>query len=152
MIKKFAIFLIFIALFNSCKINKIVNVHGVYNLKEKVNSLKVKTSNKNDVRNLIGVSLIKDINSENIWSYFEVRETVSKLGKRKILINDMAILSFDNKGILTKIVFRDKDQINKIKFNDEYTTTSGVKDTLMKNVFNSTRKRMKEVQKKYQKN
>jgi len=64
----------------------------------------------------------------------------------------MAILSFDNKGILTKIVFRDKDQINKIKFDDEYTTTSGVKDTLMKNVFNSTRKRMKEVQKKYQKN
>ena len=81
------------------------------------------------------------------WSYFEVRETKTKYGKRDIYLNDYVEIFFNNYGITEKIDFYDLEKMKNIKFTEEKTKTLGVKDTFSKNLLSSTRKRMENARK-----
>jgi len=86
---------------------------------------------------------------ENRWTYFEVRETKTKYGKRDIYINDYTEIYFDKYGLVNKIEFYDLTNMNNIKFAKDKTKSLGVKDTFSKNLLSSTRKRMENARKKY---
>ena len=88
---------------------------------------------------------------DNRWAYFEVRETKTKYGKRNIYVNDYIEIYFDKYGIVKKFEFFDLNNMNDIKFAEEKTRSLGVKDTFTKNLLSSTRKRMENARKQFQK-
>ena len=88
---------------------------------------------------------------DNRWAYFEVRETKTKYGKKEVYVNDYIEIYFDKYGIVKKFEFFDLNNMNDIKFAKEKTRSLGVKDTFTKNILSSTRKRMENARKKFQK-
>ena len=46
---------------------------------------------------------------------------ISRLGKKELLKNNILILNIDNKGLLSKNDFFNKDNMNKIKFSEDTT-------------------------------
>ena len=125
-------------------------MHGVSNLKNKTKLIKINETNKNDILKIMGPAPIKN-KEDKRWSYFEVRETKTKYGKRDIYLNDYVEIFFNNYGITKKIDFYDLEKMKNIKFTEEKTKTLGVKDTFSKNLLSSTRKRMENARKKFQK-
>ncbi len=125
-------------------------MHGVSNLKNKTKLIKINETNKNDILKIMGPAPIKN-KEDKRWSYFEVRETKTKYGKRDIYLNDYVEIFFNNYGIAKKIDFYDLEKMKNIKFTEEKTKTLAVKDTFSRNLLNSTRKRMENARKKFKK-
>ena len=145
-LKKLSI-LFFTLFFASCTLNKIDNVHGISNLKNKIKLIKINETNKNDVFKILGPVPIEN-NEEQRWTYFEVRETKTKYGKRDIYLNDYLEISFNKYGIVKKVDFYDLTNMKNIKFSKDKTKSLGVKDTFSRNLLNSTRKRLENARKK----
>lgn len=148
-LKKLSI-LFFTLFFASCTLNKIDNIHGISNLKNKIKLIKINSSNKNDVNLILGPTVLED-KETNKWLYFEVRETKNKFGKKNIYVNDYVEIFFDKYNITKKIELYDLNNMKKIKFTKEITKSYAIKDTFSKNLFNSTRKRMENARKKFEK-
>ena len=66
--------------------------------------IKTNKTNKNDIKKILGPIPVID-KKENRWSYFEVRETKTKYGKKDIYVNDYVEVYFDKKGIVKNIEF-----------------------------------------------
>ena len=147
--KKFSIFFLTLIL-TSCTLNKVDNVHGVTNLKNKITLIKTDKTNKNDIIRIFGPIPVVD-NKENRWAYFEVRETKTKYGKKDVYVNDYIEIYFDKYGIVKKFDFFNLKSMNDIEFAKEKTKSLGVKDTFTKNILSSTRQRMENARKKFQK-
>lgn len=145
------IILILTLILASCTLNKIDNVHGVSNLKNKLQLFTINKSNKNDINKILGPVPIKS-KEEKRWTYFEVRETKTKYGKKNIYLNDYVEIYFNNYGIIKKIEFYDLNKMNKIVFTKDITKSLGVRDTFSKNLLSSTRKRMENARKKLKTN
>ena len=134
----------------SCTLNKIDKVHGVSNLNSKLKLIKINRSNKNDIVKILGPVLVKD-KDENRWTYFEIREAKTKYGKRNIYLNDYVEIYFNKYNVVNKIDIYNLNNMNQYKFVKNKTKTLGVKDTFSKNLLNSTRKRMENARKKFDK-
>ena len=114
--------------------------HGVHFLEKKQKNIEVFTNNLNDVRSLLGPPSTKNSFDNDIWIYIERKTTVSQirsLGKRKLLINNVLVLEFDNRGLLVKKEFFNKDQMNKIKISKNQTEVLSKKDTFIRSVITS---------------
>jgi len=131
-------------------LNKIDNVHGVSNLKNKILLIKANKTNKNDIIRILGPIPVVNKN-DNRWAYFEVRESRTKYGKKNIYVNDYVEIYFDKYGIVKEFQFFNLNSMNDIKFAKEKTKSLGVEDTFSKNLLSSTRKRMENARKKFQK-
>ena len=125
-------------------------MHGVSNLKNKISLIKNNKSNKNDIIQIFGPMPVID-KKDNRWAYFEVRETKTKYGKKNVYVNDYIEIYFDKYGIVKKFEFFNLNNMNDIKFAKEKTRSLGVKDTFTKNLLSSTRQRMENARKKFQK-
>ena len=146
--KKIFIFLLALII-TSCTLNKVDNVHGVSNLKNKISLIKINKTNKNDIIRVLGPLPVID-KKDNRWAYFEVRETKTKYGKKDVYVNDYVEIYFDKYGVVKKFEFFNLNNMNDIKFAKEKTRSLGVKDTFTKNLLSSTRQRMKNARKKFQ--
>jgi len=135
------IFIIIIIIFlSSCSLNKVVKHHGVHFLEKKQKDIVVFSTNLNDARSLLGPPSTKNSFDNDIWIYIERKTTVSQLrtlGKRKMLINNVLILEFDNRGLLVKKEFFNKEQMNKIKISENQTEVLNKKDTFIRSVITS---------------
>ena len=135
------LFIIVIILFlSSCSLNKVVKHHGVHFLEKKQKKIEIFSNNSNDVRSLLGPPSTKNSFDNDIWIYIERKTTVSQvrtLGKRKLLLNNVLILEFDNRGLLVKKEFFNKDQMNKIKISSNETEVLSKKDTFIRSVITS---------------
>lgn len=134
----------------SCTLNKIDQVHGVANLKNKTQLIKINKTNKNDITEIFGPAPLKDEN-EKRWTYFEVRETRTKYGKRNIYVNNYLEIYFNKYGLIKNIEFYDLTNLKDIKFSKDKTQTLGVRDTFSKNLLSSTRKRLENAKKRLEK-
>ena len=147
--KKINIFLLSFLLV-SCTLNKIDKVHGVPNLENKIKLIKIDSNNKNDVQKILGPVPLVD-KDQNRWTYFEVRETKTKYGKKKIYVNDYIEIYFSKYGIVRKMDFYNLDSMKNIKFTKDKTKTYAIQETLSKSLLTSTRKRMENARKKFNK-
>ena len=132
--------IIIILFLSSCSFNKVVKHHGVHYLENKQKSIVVLSNNLNDVRSLLGPPSTKNSFDNDIWVYIERKTTVSQvrtLGKRKILVNNVLILEFDNRGLLVKKEFFNKDKMNNIKISQNETEVLSKKDTFIRSVITS---------------
>ena len=130
------ILLIILTLFlTNCKLNKIVNHHGIHNLELKSTELIVNQTNINDIKRILGPPSSKSYFDNDIIIYLERKTSNSKLlklGKRKLLTNNVLLLEIDNKGILIKKDFLDKEDLNKLKISQKVTGIKTQKESFIK--------------------
>ena len=119
------IILIILAIFlSSCKLNKIVNHHGIHNLEIKSKELLINETNINQINKLLGPPSSKSYFDNKILVYLERKTSNSKLhklGKKKLITNNVLLLEVNNKGLLVSKKFFNKDDINKIDFSKKIT-------------------------------
>ena len=140
------LFFILIFIFNySCSLNKVVKHHGVHYLEKKQKKLIVLEDNFNDVRQFLGPPSTKNYFDNDIWIYIERKTTVSQirtLGRKKLLVNNVLFLEFDNRGLLVKKDFYDKNQMNKIKIAKNETSVLNRKDTFINSILTSLKRKI----------
>ena len=81
----------------------------------------------------------------DIFIYIERKTTVSELrtlGRKKLLINNALVLEFDNRGLLVKKDFYDKDQMNKLKFSEKETTVLEKKKGFVSSVLTTLKQKI----------
>ena len=134
------ILLLFLILLASCTLNKVVKHHGVHNLEQKQTKLKINQTNKNDIINLIGPPSTKSTFDNDVYIYIERKTSgtkLVKLGKKKLIKNNVLVLEIDGKGILIAKKFYNKDDMNKIEFDDEITGVNYTKKSFVYNFLRS---------------
>ncbi len=129
----------------SCSLNKVVNHHGVHNLEKKQTKLKLNYSNKNDIIKLIGPPSTKSSFDTEIFIYIERKTSSSKLtklGKKTLLANNVLVLELNNMGILVDKKFYNKDDMNKIKFDENITSINYSKKSFIYTFLQSLRQKI----------
>ena len=120
------ILIILTILLSSCKLNKIVNHHGVHNLEAKSKELYINETNINQIRNLLGPPSSTSYFDKDILIYLERKTSNSKLlklGKKKLIAHNVLLLEINNRGMLVKKEFLNQDDLNKIDFSKKTTNT-----------------------------
>jgi len=123
----------------------VVQHHGVHNLEKKQAKLKVNFTNKNEIIELIGPPSTKSSFDNDLYIYIERKTTstrLSKLGKKKLLVNNVAILELDSRGLLVSKKFYDKDDMQKLKFDEQITTGEMTKNSFVYKFLYSLRQKI----------
>ena len=129
----------------SCSLNKVVLHHGVHNLKEKQSKLKINYTNKNDIIKLIGPPSTKSTFDNDIYIYIERKTSSSKLtklGKKKLLENNVLVLELDKTGMLLSKKFYNKDDMNDLNFDENETSINYSKRSFIYNFLSSFRQKI----------
>ena len=118
------LYIIIFFFITNCTLNKVINHHGVHFLDKKHTQLTINSSNKNDIIALLGPPSTKSTFDNDLWIYIE-RATgssrISRLGKIRLLKNNVLILEIARNGLLAEKIFFNKDSMNKLEFSDDFT-------------------------------
>ena len=137
--------LIIFLLIVNCKLNKVVDSHGVHYLDKKQQSLTVNKSNKNDIIDLLGPPSTKSKFDNDLWIYIErkkTRTTLFKLGKKKIFTNNVLLLEINSRGLLAKKEFLDINDMKEIKCINEETDITYSKKSFVYDFLSSMRQKI----------
>jgi outer membrane protein assembly factor BamE (lipoprotein component of BamABCDE complex) len=129
----------------SCSLNKVVQHHGVHNLEIKQTKLKVNFTNTNDIIKIIGPPSTKNTFDNDVYIYIERKTSSSKLtklGKKKLLTNNVLVLEIDNTGVLLSKKFYDKNDMNKVKFSESETGINYSQKSFIYNFLSSIRQKV----------
>ena len=138
--KKFILAISVLIYTTGCSFDKVVKHHGVHFLENKQKKLILSETNKNDTKKILGPPSTKGTFDNDVWVYIERKTTVSdirSLGRKKLLTNNVLLLEFDNRGLLVKKSFYDKNQMNEIKLSKDTTKVLNKKDSFMRSVLTS---------------
>ena len=139
-------YIIFILLFiSNCNLNKVIKHHGVHFLEKKHKNLEVGISNKNDIIELLGPPSTKSTFENDLWIYIEISNSsskISKLGKRTLIANNILILDIDRKGLLSKSIFLNKDDMNILEFSKDTTEINYSRNQFIYEFLNSMRQKI----------
>ncbi len=141
---KVLLLIIFLLIVN-CKMNKVVDSHGVHFLNKKQQNLTVNKSNKNDIILLLGPPSTKSKFDNDLWIYIErkkTRTTLMKLGKKKIFTNNVLLLEIDSMGLLAKKEFLDINDMKEVKFIDDVTVINYSKKSFVYDFLSSMRQKL----------
>ena len=142
--KKILILSIFFLILN-CSFNKVIQNHGVHNLEKKQAKLKLNKTNKNDIFNIIGPPSTKSTFDNDIYIYIEKKTSSSKLtklGKKKLLRNNVLVLEVDTKGILVSKKFYNIEDMKKMKFDESVTEINQSRKSFIYNFLYSVRQKI----------
>ena len=138
--KKLYLFLIFFFTLN-CSINKVSNLHGYRSIENKYEKIISNKSNKNDVRRLIGppssISKFGDT-----WIYIERKKTnqsIYKLGIKRISKNNVLVVKFNNRGLVSEKNLLNFDNMNDLTTSDKKTIKKYKQDNFVYNILTSLR-------------
>ena len=141
------IYLIFLSLLfiSNCSLNKVIKHHGVHYLDIKEKQLVINQTNKNDILKILGPPSTKGMFDNNVYIYIERKTSSSKLrklGKKKLLTNNVLIVEIDNKGILVSKEFLNKEKINNINFSKSTTDKNYSKRSFVYGFLSSMRQKI----------
>ena len=143
--KKILNLIVLFLFISNCTLNKVIKHHGVHFLEKKSEKLMIGKTNKNDIFEILGPPSTKGFFDEELWIYIEIQTSstkLSRLGGKKLLKNNILLLDIDNKGILSKSIFFDKDKMNKIKFSKDTTQMSYSKNSFIYDFLYSLRQKI----------
>jgi len=143
--KKILNLIVLFLFISNCTLNKVIKHHGVHFLEKKSEKLMIGKTNKNDIFEILGPPSTKGFFDEELWIYIEIQTSstkLSKLGGKKLLKNNILLLDIDNRGILSKSIFFDKDKMNKIKFSKDTTQMSYSKNSFIYDFLYSLRQKI----------
>ena len=142
---KFLFILILSLFIHNCSLNKVVKRHGVQNLEKKSKKIVLNQTNKNEVFELLGPPSTYSLGAIDTLIYIE-RSTssskLSKLGKEKLLTNNVLVLELDKKGIATKKKIYDKEDMNNINFTKKTTYIKYTEIDFVYDFLSSVRKKI----------
>ena len=121
------IFIILAIFLTSCKLNKVVNHHGIHNLEVKSKKLFINKTNINQIKNLLGPPSSTSYFDEDILIYLERKTSNSKLlklGKKKLIANNVLLLEINSRGMLINIKFLNQNDLKKLTFSKKTTKTN----------------------------
>ncbi len=140
------ILLIILTLFlSNCKLNKIVKHHGIHNLENKSKELIINSSNINDINKILGPPSSTSYFNNDVLIYLEQKTSNSKLlklGKRKLIANNVLMLEIDNRGMLVKKRLLNKSDINRLRVSMKETNVSSDKDSFLIKSLSSVMKKI----------
>ena len=135
-----------IALFiSNCSFNKVVKHHGVNFLDKKEKKLTILRANRNDILEILGPPSTKSSFDNDLWIYIERKTSVAsifKLGKKKLIVNNVLILEIDTKGLLVKKNLFNINDMNSITFSKDYTAASYSKNSFVYDFLSSLRQKV----------
>jgi outer membrane protein assembly factor BamE (lipoprotein component of BamABCDE complex) len=143
--KKYLLIIFGFFLISNCSLNKVVKHHGVHFLDKKHNKLVINSSNKNEIISLLGPPSTTSTFDNDMWIYIERNTSSSrltKLGKKKLLKNNVLVLEIDNKGILVEKIFLTKDDMQAIDFSKESIEMSLLKRSFVYDFLSSVRQKI----------
>ena len=129
-------------LLSSCSLNKVVQHHGVHNLEKKQSKLRINYTNKNDIIKIIGPPSTKSTFDNDVYIYLERKTSstrLTKLGKKKLLTNNVLVLEIDKTGILLSKKFYDMNDMKNIKFDENITGINYSQRSFIYNFLSSLR-------------
>tara|TARA_B100002019_G_C21136250_1_gene530863 strand:- start:190 stop:654 length:465 start_codon:yes stop_codon:yes gene_type:complete len=132
-------------LITSCSINKVIKKHGVRNLEEKQAKLIIEKSNKNDIQLILGPPSTQSTFDSDVWIYIEreiTNEKLIKLGKEKLLTNNVLILEINSQGKLIDKKFYDMNDMNEIKLSSLKTENRYGKKSFVYDFLSSMRQKI----------
>ena len=94
---------------------------------------------------IIGPPSTKSTFDNDVYIYIERKTSSSKLrklGKKVLLVNNVLILDINKKGLLVKKEFFNKNDMNKINFDDQETSADYSKKSFIYNFFSTLRQRI----------
>jgi len=141
--KKIFIFSLLLFLF-SCTVNEISNTHGFRFIEKKYDKIIINKTNKNNVRKIIGPPSSKS-NFDDMWIYIERKKTnqsLIKLGKKKIDKNNIILIKFNNKGLVSEKKIIDIDQMKDIKIAQKETIKTYKQDDFIYNILSVLREKI----------
>ena len=136
---------LFFFLITSCSFNKVIKKHGVRNLEEKQAKLIIQKTNKNDIQQILGPPSTKSTFDSDIWIYIEreiTNERLIKLGKEKLLTNNVLILEISTQGQLMNKQFYDMNDMNEIKLSSLKTENKYGKKSFVYDFLSSMRQKI----------
>ena len=140
------LYIIFFSLIvTNCSYKKVVKHHGVPFLEKKQSSLVVNKSNKNDIRVLLGSPSTISKFDNDVWIYIERKQTQSELknlGRMKTYENNVLVLEINNKGILKKKDFYNKDDMKNLKIVKSTTQSGFRKNSFIYDFMSSMRQKL----------
>ncbi len=107
--------------------------------------MKISETNKNDARSILGPPSTTNSFDTDVWVYIERKTTVSQirtLGRQKLLVNNVLVLEFDNRGLLVNKDFYDKEQMNKLKISKNETSVMNKKKSFINSVLTSLKRKI----------
>ena len=117
----------------------------MHNLEVKQSRLKINQTNKNEIINLIGPPSTKSTFDNEVYIYIERKTSsakITKLGKKQLLRNNVLVLEINNRGILLAKNFYNLDDMNKINFEENITSTNYTKNNFIYNFLTSLRQKI----------
>ena len=141
------IFYIIISFFliTSCTINNVVKKHGVRNLEKKQKNLITLEANKNDIQEILGPPSSKSVFDNDLWIYIEreiTNDKLLKLGKEKLITNNVLFLEIDSKGLLVNKSFYDINEMNETKLSKLSTEAKYTKKSFIYDFLSSMRQKI----------
>ena len=143
--KKFLLFIPIFLIITNCNLKQNIEHHGVHLLEKKNEKLRINENNKNDVFKLLGPPSVQSSFDNDLMFYIERKistQGMYKLGKRKILKNNVLIVQIDNRGILVKKEFINLNQMNDIEITKKITEIDYQKSTFIYDFLSSMRQKV----------
>jgi outer membrane protein assembly factor BamE (lipoprotein component of BamABCDE complex) len=143
--KTFINLLLIFLFITSCSFNKVIKKHGVRNLEKKQDKLILFTSNSNDIIQVLGPPSTKSTFDNDIWIFIEreiTHEKIIKLGKEKLITNNVLIIEIDSKGILVEKIFYDINKMNDLNFSKMKTQQKFTKKSFIYDFLSSMRQKI----------
>ena len=109
---------------------------------KKQKTLKINTTNQNDIINLLGPPSTKSKFDNDLWIYIErktSKKSMFKLGKKKTIVNNVLVLEINDGGLLVKKNFLDINNMNDIKFSEKETELNYSKNSFVYDFLTSLR-------------
>ena len=130
---------------SACTLKKVEKHHGVRSLEIIQVKLIEKTTNKNDILEILGSPSIKNSFDNDVWIYIErkyTKQSILKLGKKKLIKNNALILEIDTMGMLVKKNLININQMNNLKYYNNETQSNISKNSFVYSFLSSMRQKI----------
>ena len=132
-------------LITSCSLNNVVKKHGVRNLEKKQEKLIIFETNKNDIRKILGPPSSISTFDNDLWIFIEreiTHEKLLKLGKEKLIKNNVLFLEINSQGVLVKKTLYNINEMNEQELSDLSTESKYTKKSFVYDFLSSMRQKI----------
>ena len=143
--KNFTYLFIIFFIISNCSFNKVIKKHGVRNLEKKQTNLVINETNKNDIKKILGPPSSTSTFDNDLWIFIEreiTHERLLKLGKEKLIKNNVLFLEINSKGILIKKNFFDINEMNEAEISSLSTEAKYTKKSFIYDFLSSMRQKI----------
>ena len=142
---KYISYLLTFLIITSCTFDKVIKKHGVRNLEKKQEKLIIFETNKNDIKTVLGPPSSISTFDNDLWIFIEreiTHEKLIKLGKEKLIKNNVLFLEINSQGILVKKTLYNINEMNEQEFSELSTEAKHSKKSFVYDFLSSMRQKI----------